>query len=227
MLYFVQTWHAGHTLAQVLEAGRHLTIPGLLAIAIKLARGLGALHRRSVIHRDIKPENIHLGEDGEVRILDFGVAESGFGAGILSSRAGTPSFLAPEMFADVPASAQTDLYALGITLYYALTRRYPHGEIEPFQRPRFGDPVPPTRYRPDITAWLENILLKSVMKEPKLRFETAEELLLALERGAAHPLDPPRPTPLAGRDPATLWRATALLSLVLNALLLYWLLAVH
>ncbi len=223
-LYFVQTWHAGHTLAQALEAGRHLTVPDVLSIAIKLTRGLGALHRRSVIHRDIKPENVHLGEDGEVRILDFGVAESGFAAGILSSRAGTPSYLAPELFADAPASAQTDLYALGVTLYYVLTRRYPCGEIEPFQRPRFGDPTPPTRYRPDIPAWLENILLKAVMKEPRQRFETAEELLLALERGAARPLDPPRPTPLSERDPATLWRAVALLSIVLNALLIYWLL---
>jgi serine/threonine protein phosphatase PrpC len=223
-LYFAQTWHDGHTLAQALAAGRHFTIPDLLAIAIKLARGVGALHRRSVIHRDIKPENIHLGEDGEVRILDFGVAESGFAAGILSSRAGTPSFLAPELFTGAPASAQTDLYALGVTLYYALARRYPYGEIEPFQRPRFGEPVPPTRYRPDIPAWLENIVLKAVSKEQ--RFETAEELLLALERGAARPLEPPRPTPLAQQDPATLWRAVALLSLVVNALLIYWLLVV-
>jgi serine/threonine protein phosphatase PrpC len=226
-LYFVQTWHAGHTLAEAIDAGRYLTVPDFLGIGIKVARGVGALHRRSVIHRDIKPENIHLGDDGEVRILDFGVAESGFAAGTLPSRAGTPSYLAPELLSGASANEQTDLYALGVTLYYALTRRYPYGEVEPFQRPRFGEAVSPTRYRPEIPGWLDNILLKAVAKTPQARFETAEELLLALERGAARPLDPPRSTPLAARDPSMLWRAAALVSIVVNALLIYWLFIAH
>lgn len=220
-LYFVQTWHAGATLAQRLGAGAHLTVPEIQALAIRLARALGALHRRSVIHRDIKPENIHLGDDGEVRLLDFGVAESGFASGQLSSRAGTPSYLAPELFEDAPATPVTDLYALGVSLYFALTRRYPYGEVEPFQRPRFGEPAPPSRYRPDTPLWLENVLLKAVARDPAHRFETAEEMLLALERGAAQPLAAPRPTPLAERDPAEIWRAVALLMLVTNLLLLY------
>ncbi len=220
-LYFVQTWHAGSTLAQTLEAGRHLTVPDVLGIAIRLARGVGALHRRSVIHRDIKPENIHLGDDNEVRLLDFGVAESGFAAGMLTSRAGTPSYLAPELFADAPADARTDLYAWGVSVYFALTRHYPYGEVEAFQRPRFGEPAPPTRYRPDVPVWMENIVLKAVAKDPAQRFETAEELLLALERGAAHPLDAPRPTPLAARDPAVIWRTAAMVLLVINLLLIY------
>jgi serine/threonine protein phosphatase PrpC len=222
-LYYVQTWHAGQTLAQALEGGRHFTVPEVLAIAIKMARGVGALHRRSIIHRDIKPENVHLGQDGEVRILDLGVAESGLAAGMLTARAGTPSFLAPELIAGGPASWRTDLYALGVTLYYALTRRYPYGEIEPFQRPRFGDPTPPTRFRPDVPEWLENLILKLVTKATQERFETAEELLLALERGASRPVAPLETT-LATRDPLDLWRAVAIASVVVNVLLVYVLL---
>lgn len=220
-LYYVQTWHSGHTLATALSSGQHFTVPEVLAIAIKLTRGVGALHRRSIIHRDLKPENVHLGEDDEVRILDLGVAESGFVVGTMPSRAGTPSFLAPELIAGDGGSVQTDLFALGVTLYFALTRRYPYGEIEPFQRPRFGDPITPTRYRPDIPSWLENVVLKAVAREQKHRFETAEELFLALERGAARPIEAPGPTPLLARDAATIWRAVGVVSIVVNLLLAY------
>ncbi|MFL6717640.1 MAG: bifunctional protein-serine/threonine kinase/phosphatase, partial [Burkholderiaceae bacterium] len=113
------------------------------------------------------------------------------------------------------------IYAAGVTLYLMLTRHYPYGEIEAFQRPRFGEPAPPTRYRPDVPLWLENVLLKAVAKNPADRFETAEEFLLALERGAARPLPAPAAVPLARRDPAMLWRAVAAVSIVLNLLLLY------
>ena len=108
-----------------------------------------------------------------------------------------------------------------MTLYHLLTRRYPYGEVEPFQRPRFGDPVPPTRYRPDIPQWLENIVLKAVAHDPKLRFETAEEMLLALEAGEHKLVQSPRRTPLAGRDPLLMWQWIAVLSLLANVLLFY------
>src|SRR5690606_15260400 len=99
------------------------------------------------------------------------------------------------------ASVQSDLYAAGVTLYELLTRRYPYGEIEPFQRPRFGDPVPPTRYRADVPTWLESVILKAVARERRDRFETAEEFLLALELAAHRPLAVPRRSPLLQRDP--------------------------
>jgi serine/threonine protein phosphatase PrpC len=226
-LYFLTTWHEGHTLQQHLDVGEHFTVPDAVSHCIKLVRAIGALHRRSIIHRDIKPANVHLGDDGELRVLDLGVAQSGLEAEDENDapRAGTPSFLAPEQFGDAPPSRQTDLYAAGVTLYLTLTRHYPYGEIEPFQRPRFGEPVPPSRYRPDLPLWLENVLLKAVAREPSDRFETAEEFLLALERGATRPLNAPAAMPLAKRDPAALWRAVAAASIVLNLLLLYLIVA--
>jgi serine/threonine protein phosphatase PrpC len=222
-LYYLTTWHEGNTLQQHLDAGEHFTIPDLIAHGTKIVRAMGALHRRSIIHRDIKPANLHLGDDGELRILDFGVAQSGKEAQepLKAPRAGTPSFLAPEQFENAPPSRQTDIYAAGVTLYHMLTRRYPYGEIEPFQRPRFGEPVPPSRHRPDTPLWLENVLLRAVARHPLERFETAEEFLLALERGATRPLAARSPAPLMQRDPVTLWRAVAAVSIVLNLLLIY------
>lgn len=222
-LYYLSTWHAGHTLEQRFQADMHFTVPELLAHGEKLVRAVAALHRRSIIHRDIKPANIHLGDDGQLRLLDLGVAQSGrdLDAAHQAPQAGTPSFLAPEQFENAPASVQTDLYAVGVTLYFLLTRHYPYGEIEPFQHPRFGDPVPPSRYRPDLPLWLENVLLKAVARNPAQRFETAEECLLALERGASAPLPAPGPTPLLEKDPVAVWRAVALVSGVVNVLLLY------
>jgi serine/threonine protein phosphatase PrpC len=222
-LYYLTTWHEGQTVQQRLDVGAHFTAPEAVALGIKLVRAVGALHRRSIIHRDIKPANIHLGADDELRLLDLGVAQSGLEAedAVDAPRAGTPSFLAPEQFDDAPASRQTDVYAAGVTLYTMLTRRFPYGEVEPFQHPRFGDPVPPTRYRPDIPLWLENVLLKAVARDPADRFETAEEFLLALERGASNPVARQSATPLARRDPALLWRAVAVIAIVLDLLLLY------
>jgi protein phosphatase len=128
------------------------------------------------------------------------------------------------LFSGAEASVQTDLYAVGATLYHLLTRKYPYGEIEPFQHPKFGEPAPPARTRPDLPPWLENVILKAVARDPAQRFETAEEMLLALERGEANPLLRRR-TPLIERSPAGAWPLVAAASITLNLLLLFLLLA--
>ncbi|MFZ6771372.1 protein kinase domain-containing protein [Undibacterium sp. SXout7W] len=225
-LYYLSTWHAGDSLQKRLDSSQHFTIPEAVNYACKLVRAVGALHRRSILHRDIKPANVHLGDDDEIRILDLGVAQSGLDSKDLENRtgfnmAGTPSFLAPEQFDGAVPDRTTDIYATGVTIYNLLTRHFPYGEVEPFQHPKFGEPVSPGRYRPDLPVWLENVLCKAVARDPKDRFETAEEFLLALERGAARPLPPPVTKPLMQRNPAGLWRLIAVASIVLNLLLLY------
>ena len=219
-LYYVMSWHEGATLQQYIDSGRHFSVAETVQIGIRLIKGLAALHRLNILHRDIKPGNIHLGADDKLRILDFGVAASE-GLHNLHDGAGTPSFMAPELIAGEAASAQSELYAVGVTMYHLLTRKYPYGEIEPFQHPKFGDPVPPTRYRPEIPHWLENMLLKAVARDLPTRFETAEEMLLALEHGEHRPLDTPRRIPLLARDPIRVWQMLALFSIVLNLMLIY------
>jgi serine/threonine protein phosphatase PrpC len=224
-LYYVMSWHPGATLQQKLDSGQHFSVAEVAGIGLRLAKGLGALHRLNIVHRDIKPANLHQGDDGKLRILDLGVATSAMTGAQTTGNPGTPSFMAPELFNGGIANTQSDLYAAGVTLYHLLTRRYPYGEVEPFQRPRFGEPVPPTRYRPDIPQWLENIVLKAVAHDPAQRFETAEEMLHELEVGERRPLLPPPSTPLLGRDPLLVWRWIAIISLLANLAMLYKLVA--
>jgi serine/threonine protein phosphatase PrpC len=227
--YTVYDWHPGRTLAQRQAEGQRFEVAQVVDGALAVARALGRLHRHGVIHRDIKPDNLHLGDDGQWRVLDLGVAISGSEPKALRTlHAGTPSYMNPEQWSDeqpVPADAGSDLYALGVTLYQWLTGRLPHGEIEPFQKARFRrDPRPPSRLRPDVPIWLDHVVLKAIALDPRQRFETAEELVLALERGASRPIAAPGATPLVARDPAALWKIGLGVSLLFNLLLVYWLL---
>ncbi|MDI1298911.1 bifunctional protein-serine/threonine kinase/phosphatase [Methylotenera sp.] len=221
-LYYVMSWHEGSTLQQRLDSGHHFTVAGVAKVGLDLLRGIAALHRLNIVHRDIKPDNIHQATDQRLRILDLGVALSSMiVATEMTQNPGTPSFMAPELFDGTPATVQSDIYAAGVTLYYLLTRKYPHGEIEPFQRPKFGEPISPTRYRPDIPYWLENIILKAIARDLKVRFETAEEMLLALEHGELKPILAPARTPLIARARLVKWQWIAILSFVVNLLLIY------
>ncbi|MEY4736079.1 MAG: hypothetical protein RL302_398, partial [Pseudomonadota bacterium] len=123
------------------------------------------------------------------------------------------------------ANAQSDLFALGVTLYQLLTGKLPYGDVLPYQVGRYHrDPTPPSRHNPEVPIWLNHVALKAVALDQRQRFETAEEFLLALERGASRPLTAPQGTPLMQRDPAFVWKlATVTLGLV-NLLLVYWLL---
>ncbi|BAN49439.1 bifunctional protein-serine/threonine kinase/phosphatase [Metapseudomonas resinovorans] len=219
-LYYVQREYTGQTLAEHLRMSGPLTLPQWLDIAPRLLKALGQLHRRNILHRDIKPENLHWGDDGELRLLDFGLAYCpGLSQDEAHSLPGTPSYIAPEAFSGAAPSPRQDLYAAGVTLYQLLTAHYPFGEIEPFQHPRFGTPTPASRYRPDLPGWLDECLARAVAADPAARYETMEEWLLALEQGECRALSA-RPRPLLEREPLKVWRGIALLSLVLNLALL-------
>jgi serine/threonine protein phosphatase PrpC len=237
--YLLYDWHAGETLQQLLSRQHKFSVPQVLAAGTQVAKALGLLHRQSVIHRDIKPANLHQGEDGVLRLLDLGVALSGREpAALRTLHAGTPSFINPEQWGfdgrtsasagEVPAEqpdAQSDLFALGVTLYQLLTGKLPYGEVLPYQAGRYyRDPVAPSRHNPEVPIWLDHVVLKAVARSKRQRFETAEELLLALERGASRPLTAPPLTPLIQRDPTALWKIALGFSVLVNLLLVYWLL---
>jgi serine/threonine protein kinase len=225
-LYTVFDWHGGRTLEQMLESGARGSVGEVVEAAVEVARALGRLHRHGVVHRDIKPANLHRGDDGRWRVLDLGVAVSGReSAAQRELHAGTPSYINPEQWEGAVADAGSDLYALGVTLYRWLSGRLPYGDIEPYQTARYRrDPVALSRIRPDVPIWLDHLVRKAIARDARLRFETAEELLLALERGASRPVSAPAATPLIHRDPAALWKLAAAISLLLNVLLVVWLL---
>ncbi len=222
-LYYVMREHPGSTLAEHFKLHGNLSLNQWQDIAARLLRALGMLHRRNILHRDIKPENLLLSSDGELRLLDFGLAYCpGLSRQDAGELPGTPSFIAPEAYAGATPSVAQDLYSAAVTLYYLLTGHYPHGEIEAFQRPRFGTPVAASRYRPDLPEWLVHNLDKALATDPAQRFETAEEWLLVLQQGEQQPRV--RPRALLEREPLKVWRGLALLSLLANVALLAWLL---
>ncbi len=222
-LYYLMREHPGITLAEHHHVHGTFGLDQWLEIAQRLLRALGMLHRRNILHRDIKPENLLLNSDGELRVLDFGLAYCpGLSPREHGELPGTPGYIAPEAYAGAEPSATQDLYGAGVTLYYLLTGHYPHGEIEAFQRPRFGTPVPASRYRPDLPEWVVQCLDKALANDPAQRFETAEEWLLSLQQGESQPAA--RPRPLLEREPLKVWRGLALGSLLLNGLLLIWML---
>ncbi|MNF38448.1 Serine/threonine-protein kinase PknL [compost metagenome] len=219
-LYFVMREYAGQTLAARLEEQGPLPLADWLALARSLLRALGQLHRRNILHRDIKPENLLVGADGELRLLDFGLAYCpGLSADEAHSLPGTPSYIAPEAFAGQPPDERQDLFAAGVTLYRLLTGHYPYGEVEAFQQPPNRAPTPASRYRPDLPAWLDEILQKALANNPAQRFETTEEWLLALDQGERRAQDLPA-RPLLEREPLKFWRGLALVSLLVNLALL-------
>ncbi|MGO4312003.1 protein kinase [Pseudomonas sp. KB_15] len=219
-LYYVMREYSGATLAQRHEQSGALPLPQWQDIAERLLRAVGLLHRRQILHRDIKPENLLLGDDGELRLLDFGLAYCpGLSQDLPWALPGTPSYIAPEAFRGDAPTPQQDLYAVGVTLYFLLTGHYPYGEIEAFQRPRFGLPVNASRYRPDLPDWIAHHLERALAAAPDQRFETAEEWLLLIEQGERHSLNV-RPKPLLEREPLKVWRTLALVSLLLNLALL-------
>ncbi len=241
--YLLYDWHGGETLEQMLQRQQRLPLQQVLSAGRQALKALGRLHRHGVIHRDIKPANLHQGEDGVLRLLDLGVALSGREPDSMRRlHAGTPSYVNPEQWGfkakaagrdaanggDAPEElpdAQSDLFALGVTLYQLLTGKLPYGEVLPYQVGRYyRDPTPPSRHNPEIPIWLNHVLLKAVALDRRLRFETAEEFLLALERGASRPLSAAAATPLLQRDPTALWKVGLAVSVLFNLLLVYWLL---
>ncbi|WP_085656303.1 bifunctional protein-serine/threonine kinase/phosphatase [Pseudomonas sp. B11(2017)] len=220
-LYYVMREYAGTTLARLFEQHGPLPLAQWRELAERLLRAVGLLHRRQILHRDIKPENLLLGDDGELRLLDFGLAHCpGLSRDSTDTLPGTPSYIAPEAFrGEAPAPSQ-DLYAVGVTLYFLLTGHYPFGEVEAFQRPRFGVPVSAARYRPDVPEWLAQCLARGVEADPAQRYETAEEWLLVLEHGERRSLSV-RPRPLLEREPLKVWRMLALVGLLGNLALLF------
>ncbi|MEH6564438.1 MAG: bifunctional protein-serine/threonine kinase/phosphatase [Halopseudomonas sp.] len=223
-LYYVMREYSGVTLEEQRRQTGLLSIPAWRELAAQLIKAVGKLHQRNLIHRDIKPENLHQGDDGQLRLLDFGLT---FCPGLTAQESGhapgTPSYKAPEVFNGAEPSRQQDIYATGVTLYFLLTGHYPYGEVEAFQRPRFTRPVPASRYRPDLPPWIDDLLLRAVALEPEARFETAEEWLLELSQAENRPLHSAH-QPLLNRDPLRFWRYLALAALGLNLWLAFMLL---
>jgi serine/threonine protein phosphatase PrpC len=223
-VYYVMREYCGQSLARLFADEGPMSLQRWLGLAQELMSAVGLLHRRNIVHRDIKPENLLLEQLGGLRVLDFGLAYSpGLSVDPGDDVPGTPSFMPPEAFDGAEPSPAFDLYGASVTLYFLLTGYYPYGEIEPFQRRRFDKPLPVSRYRPDIPDWLDEHLQRALQADPLKRFETAEHWLVHFHQGELSPANK-RTAPLLEREPLKVWRAVALVSLLMNLVLWVWVL---
>jgi serine/threonine protein phosphatase PrpC len=193
-------------------------------IAIKLARGVAALHRVGVVHRDIKPDNVILESEGSLKLIDFGVVRV---PGLEDSRPedipGTPAYMAPEMFDGEPGNEATDIYALGVTIFRAFAGEYPYGNIDATSPPRRDRPTPLSGLRPDLPAWVQAVLGRAIAADPAERFRDVTEFAIEMEAGPSRaPISVQRPRTLYERNPVRFWQGVA--ALLAGALLLTWLL---
>jgi hypothetical protein len=226
-LYSVMPFYAGDTLETRLQHSPQISLSEGLMLATKLARAVATLHRAGIVHRDIKPDNVILEQEENqaqpgLRLIDLGVARvSGMDDFALEHAPGTPSYMAPELFTGAPGDELSDQFAVAVTIYRMFSRAYPYGEIEPFSRPRFSKPTPLTSHRPDLPAWLDQVLARALAASPRERFGDVLELAFELEHGSARAL----PTsfhrnPLYERNPVLVWQLIAIVLAVL--LFLSW-----
>ncbi len=227
-LYLALPFYEGETLESRLQREPRFTLTAGIDIALKLAKGLAAVHRAGVIHRDIKPDNIMVQPPSaagiSVKLIDFGVARlTPPRTEADAPEPGTASYMAPELFDGRPADEKSDQFALGVTIYRLFTRQYPYGEIEPFSHPRFGRPTPLFSSRPDLPAWLERTVGRAIAVDPEDRYADVLEFMFELEHGAdrASPVDVRR-KPLYQQNPLLFWKVVAaMLTLVLISVLFF------
>ena len=177
-LYVAMPYYKGETLEdrlrrgpmKVNEAVRHRDQGG--------ARASPHSTRAGIAHRDVKPQNIMLLENGDVKLIDLGIARLSRVED--TDEAGTPGtldYMAPELFRENRGDALSDEYALGVTIYRMLAGVFPMGETPPGERPHFG-PIPPlSAYRNDVPAWLNAAILRTLSLYRDDRFADLDEFI--------------------------------------------------
>ena len=222
-LYTVMPLYRGELLETRLSRSPALGLEEGRNITVKLARGVAALHRASIIHRDIKPDNVILEGGGSLKLIDLGVVRvPGLEDFPPEEIPGTRAYMAPEMFEGEPGNEATDIYALGVTMFRAFTGEFPYGNLDATSPPRRSRPKDFSALRPDLPAWLQAALARALAIDPAKRFHDMTEFAFEIEAGPARaPAAIRRPRTLYERAPLQVWQGVAaLLALALLVSLL-------
>jgi serine/threonine protein kinase len=181
----------GTTLATFIREAGRLDVPATLTIGKQLCRALEVAHEEGIVHRDIKPQNLLVDPAGFLKVMDFGIArlaerrtESGQALTAVGVVVGTPQYMAPEQLFGEPIDQRTDLWAAGAVLFECVTGRLV------FDSPNLGElgafhlnwnPPDPASLNNDVTPQLSRIILRALAHRPADRWQTAADLLRALE----------------------------------------------
>ena len=185
--YIVMEYVAGKTLKKVIRDRAPLLNLEAVDTMKQLTSAVAEAHKRGIIHRDIKPQNVIVKSDGSLKILDFGIATAKGSAQLTQANnvMGSVHYLAPELAKGEPASPQSDIYALGIVFYEMLTGDVPFKADQAIQiaLQHMREPMPSVRKaNPNVPQSVENIIIRATAKNPKLRYQSCDEMLNDLEK---------------------------------------------
>jgi eukaryotic-like serine/threonine-protein kinase len=224
--YIVMEFVDGRTVRDLLQDGHRLLPERSLEIIDGVLRALDYSHQAGIVHRDIKPGNVMVTRNGDVKVMDFGIARAMSDAQATMTQTaqviGTAQYLSPEQARGERVDSRSDLYSTGCLLYELLTGRPPFTGDSPvaiaYQHVR-ENPVPPSRVDPDVPAWADAIVLKAMAKSPADRYQTAADMRADLQRAASGlPVAAAPPTRVdmyqgtqrMGADPMTAGRTSAI-----------------
>ena len=183
--YFTMELVPGETLQGQLQREGALEPRLATRIVVQIAEALDYAHLKGVVHRDLKPSNVMVLPDGTVKVMDYGIARVRRFEGLTLTGAflGSPDYIAPEAIEGRNTDGRSDLYALGVLFFEALTGRRPFIAETPFailRKHLTEAPPAPTSLKPDLPPDLERIVLRLLSKAPEDRYASAEDLVLAL-----------------------------------------------
>ncbi|MFF8989707.1 Stk1 family PASTA domain-containing Ser/Thr kinase [Streptomyces sp. NPDC014983] len=186
--YIVMEYVDGSTLRELLHSGRKLLPERAMEMTIGILQGLEYAHRNGIVHRDIKPANVMLTRNGQVKVMDFGIARAMGDSGMTMTQTaaviGTAQYLSPEQAKGEQVDARSDLYSTGCLLYELLTVRPPFVGDSPvavaYQHVR-EEPQAPSVFDPEITPEMDAIVLKALVKDPNYRYQSADEMRADIE----------------------------------------------
>ena len=220
--YYIMSFIEGQTLKEY-STKKPLSVDLSVELACFLLKMSHFLMKYDLVHGDIKPENIMLTErKGKLvfKMVDFGSITEAYSN---VTRAGTPSYLAPERFKQAPVNEQTEIYAIGVTLYEVLTQKFPFGEIEPFQNPSFEKSIKaPSKLNPKIPAWFESIILRALETDTDQRYRNYSEMQYEVSNPLKVQPYFDKSKSIIERNPLLVCRVGFAGMLVLNMIQLFW-----
>ena len=191
--YIVMELIQGKTLKEIIvEEGGPLPWKWSVNVAIQIASALEMAHKNNIIHRDIKPHNIMITEDGIAKVTDFGIAKAVSNSTITAfgTAIGSVHYFSPEHARGGYTDARSDIYSLGVVLYEMITGKVPFDADTPVSialKHMQEEPVPPIELNPNLPEAVNKIILKTLKKDPMLRYQTATELLQDLRMALKNP----------------------------------------